>query len=863
MNKLDYFKGDELAASVWAGKYQIEGEETPDDMHKRMAKEFARIEEKYIEEEKEDYEDASFNLEIMSDYALIREPLTEERIYDLFRNFGYIIPQGSIMSMLGNKAKVGSLSNCFVVGQPHDSYGGIMQKDEQLTQLMKRRGGVGIDISTLRPDSVAVSNAAGSSTGAVSFMERFSNTTREVAQKGRRGALMITIDCRHPDVFDFVNVKKDRTKVTGANISVNLRDDFMEAVKKGGDYILRFPCDKSVDYILDEEEFSNLNYNELTPILCEDKDVYVKKVRAKEIYDAIVENAWENAEPGQMFIDRHWNYSPDGVYPQYRGVTTNPCGEIFMQMYDACRLMALNFYSFVNNPFTDKAEINYKLLYEMSYEQQRLADDLVDLELEHIDRIIAKIEADPEPIEVKRDELELWQNIKKVAAAGRRTGCGFTALGDMLAAVGVSYDSKEGKAIIKKVMHTKMKGELDCIIDLGILRGTFEGWDHNLEFVGVNIGVGCNDFYKMLLDEFPRQAERMSTFGRRNVSWSTVAPTGSVSILTQTTSGLEPLFMPYYMRRKKVNPGEQGVRVDFTDQNGDNWMEYPILHTKFRDWLVTYLSKVEQEDKPNDVNTMTNEELEVYFKISPWYGSTANDIDWLERVEIQAIIQKYTTHSISSTINLPSTATQKDVSEIYMAAYKAGLKGVTVYRDGSRTGVLVNNNSTKEETFEYKDAVKRPRELDAEVHRSTSNGVAYKVIVGMLDSKPYEVFIDESEEKYTGNGVSFKKSKGSYFFKQNDISYDITSYMTAEQEAITRLASGMLRHGSDIKYVVEQLNKVDGELFSFTKSLARVLKKYIPDGEKSTVSCNECGSENVIFEEGCSKCLDCGSSKCG
>ena len=467
-------------------------------------------------------------------------------------------------------------------------------------------------------------------------------------------------------------------------------------------------------------------------------------------------------------------------------------------------------------------------------------------------------------MEVKRTELELWKNIKKVAASGRRTGCGFTALGDMLAALGVKYDSIEGKAIIEQVMATKMEGELDCTIDLAVTRGPFDGWDSTLELEEgiedpetMNYG---NDFYMMLWEKFEYKANRMKQYGRRNVSWSTVAPTGSVSILTQTTSGLEPLFMPYYMRRKKVNPGEEGVRVDFTDQNGDNWMEYPILHTKFRDWLIL---NYHDEDTLNQPEDAPQEMLQGLFEKSPWYGSTANDIDWLERVEIQAIIQKYTTHSISSTINLPSTATQKDVSEIYMAAYKAGLKGVTVYRDGSRTGVLVSADTKVETTFEYKDAVKRPRELDAEVHWSTSNGVAYKVIVGMLDSKPYEVFIDESEEKYTGNGVSFKKSKGSYFFKQNDISYDITSYMTDEQEAITRLASGMLRHGSDIKYVVEQLNKVDGELFSFTKSLARVLKKYIPDGEKSTVSCNECGSENVIFEEGCSKCLDCGSSKCG
>tara|TARA_R110001606_G_scaffold8292_4_gene36338 strand:+ start:7481 stop:10075 length:2595 start_codon:yes stop_codon:yes gene_type:complete len=864
MNKLDYFKGDELAASVWAGKYQVDGEETPDDMHKRMAAEFARVEQNYIHKEKTDlvtvFKTGGADSPL-SNYGKNREKLTEGRIYQLFKDFKYIVPQGSIMSMLGHPTKIGSLSNCFVVGQPHDSYGGIMQKDQQLTQLMKRRGGVGIDISTLRPDSVNVSNAAGSSTGAVSFMERFSNTTREVAQKGRRGALMITIDCRHPDVFDFVNIKKDKTKVTGANISVNLRDDFMLAVKNDEDYILRFPCDAEVRHT---EEYCDEDYN----ILIDKGDGnYIKKIKAKELYDSIVENAWDNAEPGQMFIDRQWSYSPDGVYPQYRGVTTNPCGEIFMQMYDACRLMALNLFGFVKDPFTDKAQIDYDLLYKMSYEQQRLADDLVDLELEHIDRILLKIEDDPEPLEIKRSELELWLNIRKVAASGRRTGCGFTALGDMLAAIGVKYDSRQGKATIDKVMETKMKGELDCTIDLAITRGTFDGWDSTLELEEgiedpetMNYG---NDFYMMLWEKFEYQANRMKQHGRRNVSWSTVAPTGSVSILTQTTSGLEPLFMPYYMRRKKVNPGEQGVRVDFTDQNGDNWMEYPILHTKFRDWLVTYLSKVEQEHKPNDVNTMTNEELEVYFQISPWYGSTANDINWIERVNIQAIIQKYTTHSISSTINLPNDVTKEEVSKIYLASHEAKLKGVTIYRDGCRTGVLVSENTKNKSSFEYKDAIKRPRELEGEVHLSRTKDVNYKVIIGLLNNKPYEVFIDESENEFSGLGMIYKKSKSQYFFKKNDVTIDISSNMTDEQAAITRLVSTSLRHGTDIKYIVEQLKKSDGDMFSFTKSLARVLKKYIPDGEKSTVSCEECGSENVIFEEGCSKCLDCGSSKCG
>lgn len=431
MNSIEYFKGDELAASVWEGKYAAEGENNPDDMHRRMAKEFARIEESYLKNN-EPIEIVAVKHSNLSNYGKSRDFLTAEKIYMLFKNFKYIVPQGSIMSMLGVD-KIGSLSNCFVIGQPEDSYGGILQKDEQLVQLMKRRGGVGIDISTLRPSGTNVTNAAKTSTGAASFMERFSNSTREVAQGGRRGALMITIDVRHPDVFEFVNIKKDRTKVTGANISVMLRDDFMEAVKNDEDYILRFPCDAFDSISID------LPYNEL--FTSQDETV-LRKIKAKELYDAIVENAWENAEPGQMFIDRHWNYSPDGAYEQYRGVTTNPCGEIFMQPYDACRLMALNLLSFVENPYTEDAYIDWVKLYKVAYEQQRLADDLVDLELEHISRILAKIHSDEESDEVKRTEIELWEKVYDVASAGRRTGCGFTALGDMLAALGVSYDSR-------------------------------------------------------------------------------------------------------------------------------------------------------------------------------------------------------------------------------------------------------------------------------------------------------------------------------------------------------------------------------------------------------------------------------------
>jgi len=848
MNSKEYFNGDELAASVWEGKYAAEGENNPDDMHRRMAKEFARIEESYVKTDRfidQPIEIVAVKYSNLSNYGKSRNFLTAEKIYMLFKNFKYIVPQGSIMSMLGVD-KIGSLSNCFVIGQPEDSYAGILQKDEQLVQLMKRRGGVGIDISTLRPSGTDVTNAAKTSTGAASFMERFSNSTREVAQGGRRGALMITIDVRHPDVFEFVNIKKDRTKVTGANISVMLRDDFMEAVKNDEDYMLRFPC--------------HLENGDIIGTLEESEKVVTKKIRAKELYDAIVENAWENAEPGQMFIDRHWDYSPDGAYEQYRGVTTNPCGEIFMQPYDACRLMALNLLSFVENPYTDEAYVDWVKLYEVAYEQQRLADDLVDLELEHISRILAKIHSDEESNEVKRTEIELWEKVYDVASAGRRTGCGFTALGDMLAALGVSYDSEQGCDYIEKVMRTKMEAELDCTIDLAILRGSFEKWDYSKEFTSAfeDDCTGQNEFYKMIWEDFPVQAERMLLNGRRNVSWSTVAPTGSVSILTQTTSGLEPLFAPYYMRRKKVNPSDEGVRVDFTDQNGDNWMEYAVMHPQFKQWMTAQTNGDWDENAPEDY-------IKAAFEESPWYNSCAPDIDWKKRVEIQAIIQKYTSHSISSTINLPNDVTKEEVAEIYIHSYNKGLKGVTVYRDGCRTGVLVTESAESNDKFEYHDAPKRPDCLPVDIHTTVSKGVKWNVIVGLFDSKPYEVFAIPHFTNETELELC-KIKRGRYDLLKNGETYseDITSQITDEQDVLTRMVSTALRHGADITFIVEQLNKSHGDITSFSKAIARTLKKYIDEKKMvSRATCTECGSTNLVFEEGCLSCKECGSSKCG
>ena len=862
---LKYFKGDELAANVWLSKYAIEGEKTPSDMHLRLSKEFARIEWKYREtEEKKDIANLSeYGKQLYKKIQKATPKDINDHIYELFKDFKYIIPQGSIMSNLGNKA-VTSLSNCFVIGQPSDSYGGIFKKDEEMVQLMKRRGGVGIDLSTLRPAKTVVSNAAKTSTGMVSFMHRYSNSTREVAQDGRRGALMLSCSIYHPDSMDFIKIKRDLSQVTGANISIKISEEFMKAVENDEDYILRFPINSPIEHL----QAHNFEYDRLYSF---DEDSgyitrFIKKIKAKEYWNEIIKSAHGSAEPGIIFEDNHHNYSPDGVYPQFKGVTTNPCGEIFMQEYDACRLIAVNYFSFVDKPFTKEAKFNFEKFYKINYEAMRLSDDLIDLELEHIDRILRKILEDPEPFEDRRTEFELWTKIKETATASRRTGLGFTALGDCLAALGLKYDSDEGIAIIEQISKTKMQSELDCTIDLAILRGSFIGADSTLEFEDDGLGnyTGKNKFYQFLATDFPEQTERMIKFNRRNVSWNTVAPTGTVSLMTQSCSGIEPLFSPYYFRRKKINPNDEGVRVDFTDQNGDNWQEFPVLHPKFIEW---YIIKARCEHCPEiakkALEEAPKEMLQKVFEESPYYKSTANDIDWVKRVEIQSIIQKYITHSISSTINLPNSVTEDEVSEIYMESWKKGLKGITVYRDGSRSGVLITESTKDKPTFEYKDAVKRPRELDADVHHVTIKGVPYKILVGLLDDKPYEVFFDESENKISGRGIIFKKKRGNYFFKKDDITTDITSAMSDEQVAISRLVSTSLRHGTDITFLVEQLLKCDGDIFSFTKSLARVLKKYIPEGVKSTVTCNDCGSSNVIFQEGCQTCQDCGSSKCG
>ena len=861
---LDYFNGDELSSSVWLNKYAQEGDKTPDDMHKRMSKEFARIEGKYWFKEKYSEDLSEYGKKRFQENFKTRgeQEYYEDRIYSLFKDFKYIIPQGSIMATLGTN-QIASLSNCWVIESPLDSYAGIHKADGDLIYYYKRRGGVGMDISNLRPEGVVTNNSAKSSTGAISFMERYSNTTREVAMNGRRGALMLSIDVNHPDVLKFATIKSNKTKVTGSNISIRLNDEFMKAVENNEDYILRFPCEAYLTHTHGHSAYESLPYNELVALDYSDLK-YVKKIKAKEYWDEFIKQAKDNAEPGLMYWDNILNYDPCAVYPEYKPITSNPCGEQFLQANDSCRLMVHNLFSYVKNPFTDKASFDYKLFYEHSYECMRLGDDLVDLEVEYIDRIIEKIKSDPEPDNIKQQELDLWIKSKEICLKGRRVGIGITALGDTLAALGFKYDSEEGLDVIDSIMKIKMEGELDCTVDLAILRGVFEGWDVNKEFEGYENGIlkGKNDFYNFITNHFLDKAHKICDYGRRNISWSTIAPTGSVSLLADNcTSGCEPLFQPFYIRRKKINPGEEGTRVDFVDDNGDSWQEFPVLHPKFKDWINANFDNLGMSGFEN-IEELSKDELQKYFEYSPWYGSTANDIDWKKRIEIQSILQKYTTNAISSTINLPSTITEKEVSNIYMYGWKKGLKGQTIYVDGSRSGVLINNDTKNNSKFEYHDAPKRPKELKGEAHITKIKGKEYSVVIGLMYNKPYEVFFD-TEYNLNGKGVIKKQSKKNYIFIQGNDEYTLTDYMTDEQVAITRLVSGMLRHGSDIKFVVEQLNKCDGDLFSFTKGLARVLKKYIPDGAKSTVTCNDCGSNNVIFEEGCNKCLDCGSTKCG
>ena len=826
---LKYFNGDDLAARVWVNKYALKDsfgnifEVSPDDMHRRLAKEIARIENRYP------------------------NPLTVEEIYNVLKDFKYIVPQGGPMTGIGNDYQIASLSNCFVVGNDgnSDSYGGIMKIDQEQVQLMKRRGGVGHDLSHIRPKGSPVKNSALTSTGIVPFMERYSNSTREVAQDGRRGALMLSVSIKHPDSENFIDAKLEQGKVTGANVSVKLQDDFMQAVESGAPYIQQYPIDSK-------------------------NPVYSKEINANDLWKKIVYNAWKSAEPGILFWDTIIKESIPDCYADlgYRTVSTNPCGEIPLCPYDSCRLLAINLYSYVENPFTKKAKFNFDLFKEHIHYAQRIMDDIIDLELEKIDAILEKIYADPEDENIKYVEKSLWENIKRKANEGRRTGIGITAEGDMLAAMGLRYGSEDATDFSEEIHKTTALEAYRSSVYLAKDRGPFKIYDAERE--------KNNPMINRIKNADPGLYEKMTKYGRRNIALLTIAPTGTTSLMTQTTSGIEPVFLPVYKRRRKVNPGDKDVRIDFTDENGDSWEEYIVFHHKFKTWM-----EANGYDTKRDYS---QEELNELVAKSPYYKATSNDVDWLAKVRMQGRIQKWVDHSISVTINLPSDVKEELVGELYMEAWKSGCKGVTVYRDGSRSGVLISNDEPKDKKKVGGFPVKRPEKLEADVVRFQNNKDKWIAFVGLIDGRPYEIFTGFSDDE---DGILLPRSisKG-YIIKnwddEENLRYDF-QYINSRGYKTTieglshkfnpvywnyaKLISGTLRHGMPIHKVVELVTslQLDNETINSWKAgVARALKKYIPDGTLAEGTlCGECGSHEVIYQEGCLTCISCGSSKCG
>jgi ribonucleoside-diphosphate reductase alpha chain len=815
---VEYFKGDKLAAEVFLGKYALTSptgdilEATPDDMHRRLAKEFARIEKKYP------------------------NPLSENEIFKWLERFECIIPQGSPMSGIGNPYQTVSLSNCFVIESPFDSYGGILKTDQEEAQLMKRRGGVGFDVSTIRPRGLATSNAAKTTDGIGVFMERFSNTCREVAQGGRRGALMLTISVHHPEIETFVKIKQDLKKVTGANISIRLTDEFMNAVKQDKDFELRFPVDAK-------------------------KPSISSKTSATALWNKIIESAHGSAEPGLLFWDTVKRETPTECYEEFKSTSTNPCGEIVLSPYDSCRLLLVNALSFVHNPFQKNAKFQDDAFQECVMVAQRLMDDLVDLELECVDKILAKIDNDPEPDDVKAIERNLWGKIKNACQRGRRTGLGLTGVGDMFAALNIQYGSEESIEMTDKVYGLLALGAYQATVDMAEERGAFPAFDYELE--------KDHPFLQRIFAQDKNLAAKWKKFGRRNVALTTTAPAGSVSMLTQTTSGIEPAFEVVYKRRKKINPNDKEARVDFTDAMGDTWQEYEVYHHQYAKWMkVSGKSGVEN---------------------SPYFKARANDIDWVNKVKVQAAAQKWICHSISNTTNVPNNTTVDVIKNIYMTGWETGCKGVTVYRDGCRAGVLVTESSAKTsadpDKFIDRHAPKRPKELPCDVVHTTVKGEKWTFFVGLHEGRPYEIMGGLS--KY----VSIpKRAKMGKIVKHNglenpvpryDFHYDFEKsvedetvirdiaavFENATNAAFTRTISLALRHGTPVQYVVEQLLKgseKEDDLFSFSRAVSRVVKHYIADGTKaSEKKCPSCGSTKLIYQEGCVSCQDCGHSKCG
>lgn len=826
-----YFKGDELAASVWINKYAMKDsygnlyEKSPDDMHRRLAKEFARIEAKYP------------------------EPMPEEEIYGLLKDFKYVIPQGGPMAGIGNSYQIASLSNCFVIGNDTlaDSYGGIMKIDEEQVQLMKRRGGVGHDLSHIRPAGSPVLNSALTSTGVVPFMERYSNSTREVAQDGRRGALMLSISIKHPDSESFIDAKMEQGKVTGANVSVKIDDEFMKAALSGELYKQQYPIDSENPKV-------------------------VKTINAQNLWKKIIHNAWKSAEPGVLFWDTILRESVADCYADlgYRTVSTNPCGEIPLCPYDSCRLIAINLYSYVKNPFTPEAEFDAELFKEHAVKAMRLMDDLIDLEMEKIEAILGKIQSDPEAFDVKRTELELWEKIRKKTLGGRRTGLGITAEGDMLAALGLRYGSDKAIEFAVNVQKMLAVEAYRSSVKMARERGAFPIYDPKRE--------ENNPMIDRIRTEDPALYKEMVKNGRRNISMLTIAPTGTTSLMTQTTSGIEPVFLPFYIRRRKVNPNDKNAVITFKDDVGDCWEEYYVFHHKFLTWCQ--VNGIPKEE----VVKMPVKQVEELVKKSPYYGATSVDIDWVAKVKMQGGIQKWVDHSISVTVNLPNSVTEELVANVYKTAWEVGCKGVTVYRDGSRAGVLVAAREDKKEGTVIKPK-KRPKSLEADVIRFLNGKEHWIALVGKLNGVPYEIFtgiVDEDsrsiprsvekgfivKEKDVNTGVSRYDFQFIDKYGYTNIVGGISHMFNKEYWNYAKLISGVLRHGMPIVDVINLINglQLDSETINTWKNgVERSLKRYIPDGTKDDTGkrCTKCNSNNLVYQEGCLVCMNCGYSKCG
>ncbi len=836
---LEYFKGDELAARVWATKYALKDsfghlyELTPDDMHHRIASEIARIEKKYP------------------------NPMSEEKIFSLLKNFRYIVPQGSPMAGIGNNFQVGSLSNCFVIGldgQP-DSYGGIIKIDEEQVQLMKRRGGVGHDLSHIRPQGSPVKNSALTSTGLVPFMERYSNSTREVAQDGRRGALMLTVSIKHPDSESFIDAKMTEGKVTGANVSVRIDDAFMQAAVDGTEYIQQYPINSK-------------------------EPLYTKKIDASKLWNKIVHNAWKSAEPGVLFWDTITREAVPDCYADlgFQTISTNPCGEIPLCPYDSCRLIAVNLYSYVVNPFTKDAYFDFDLFKEHIGYTQRMMDDIIDLEMEKIEAILKKIKSDPETEEVKQTELNLWTKIRNKTLKGRRTGVGTTAEGDMIAAMGLTYGTDEATEFSVKVHRALALAAYGSSVNMARERGAFEIYDSKRE--------ENNPFIGRIREADPELYEQMVKYGRRNIACLTIAPTGTTSILTQTTSGIEPVFLPVYKRRRKVNPSDKDVRVDYVDESGDSFEEYIVYHHKFITWMQTNGIEVRHD--------YTQEQIEDLVKRSPYYKATSNDVDWLNKVRMQGAVQKWVDHSISVTINLPNDISEEMVGKLYVEAWRSGCKGCTVYRDGSRSGVLISlagdgKNKKKEEKkplymAEEEHILKRPIELEADVVRFQNNKEKWIAFIGLIDGRPYEIFTgiaDDDEGIFCPKSVNkgkIIKATDENGVKRYDFQFinkrgfkttieGLSEKFNPEFWNYAKLISGVLRYGMPIEQVlklVASLELDNKSINTWKMGVERALKKYLPNGTAANgQTCPNCGQETLVYQEGCLICTNCGTSRCG